>query len=522
MKAVIWARRFVQAAFLLLFLFLFLQTESKGADELGYPVRLFLDFDPLLSLSTLLAAHSVPRAFLLSLVLVVLTAFLGRVFCGWVCPLGTLNQAVGSLRRWPFRHASRGWFRIKYYLLAGLLGAAALSAQWTGFFDPLCLLVRSLSLGVHPAANHAGNAVLDFAYGITGGGSAADFLHAGFRWTFLSLREPHFRQAALLGFLFAGVLALNLVERRFWCRYLCPLGALLGLISRWAFLKRTVSEGCTSCGICDHDCQGAAGAGSTARWKPSECMACFNCGDACPTSSVAFTARVEKGGPPPDLSRRRILASLAVGAAVVPVTRAVPAFRPLHPEPLLIRPPGAREEPEFLERCVKCGECMKVCITGGLQPALLEAGIEGLWSPVLVPRIGYCEYRCTLCGQVCPTGAIRRLSEGEKARVRIGLATIDPGRCLPFAHATSCIVCEEVCPTPTKAIWFEEAPSLRRDGTSVQLKRPRVDLELCIGCGICETKCPVMGTPAIRVTSLGESRSPENQLLLEEAISPYN
>jgi formate hydrogenlyase subunit 6/NADH:ubiquinone oxidoreductase subunit I len=157
---------------------------------------------------------------------------------------------------------------------------------------------------------------------------------------------------------------------------------------------------------------------------------------------------------------------------------------------------------------------MKVCITNGLQPTLLEAGLEGIWSPTLVPRIGYCEYRCTLCGQVCPTGAIKRLQMAEKAKVKIGLAMIDKGRCLPWAHGRPCIVCEEVCPTPTKAIWLEEVGARDRQGKMVMVKQPHVDLELCIGCGICEAKCPVLGRPAIYVSSVGESRSKENQLLL--------
>jgi ferredoxin len=102
----------------------------------------------------------------------------------------------------------------------------------------------------------------------------------------------------------------------------------------------------------------------------------------------------------------------------------------------------------------------------------------------------------------------------EKEKTKIGLAMIDKGRCLPYAHATSCIVCEEVCPTPKKAIWFEEVRVKNRDGKALIVKQPRVDLDLCIGCGICENKCPVLGQPAIYVTSIGESRSKDNQLLL--------
>lgn len=127
---------------------------------------------------------------------------------------------------------------------------------------------------------------------------------------------------------------------------------------------------------------------------------------------------------------------------------------------------------------------MKVCTTNGLQPTLFEAGLEGFWSPMLIPRLGYCEYRCTLCGQVCPTGAIQKLNLEQKAKVRIGLAMIDKSRCLPHAHATPCIVCEEVCPTPKKAIWFDTTMVKDRNGREIVLQQPRVDTELCIGCGI--------------------------------------
>jgi MauM/NapG family ferredoxin protein len=215
-----------------------------------------------------------------------------------------------------------------------------------------------------------------------------------------------------------------------------------------------------------------------------------------------------------DLNRRRVIVSALSGMIAVPLLRAVPNVKAGAGDPVLLRPPGALSEKEFLRRCVKCGECMKACTTNGLQPTLFEAGLEGIWSPLLVPRIGYCEYRCTLCGQVCPTGAIKRLLPEEKAKVRIGLAMIDKSRCLPWAHGRPCIVCEEVCPTSRKAILLKKDRVRDSRGKSVTVKQPQVDLEVCIGCGICEAKCPVLGKPAISVTSLGESRSKENQLLL--------
>ena len=508
------ARRVTQGLFLLLFVLLFLQTEQKGADQLGYPVRLFLDADPLLALATFLSAHALAGGFLLSLALAGLTAVLGRVFCGWACPLGTLHNLAGALRRWRGPQRVRGWFRAKYLLLVFLLAGSAAGLQLTGLFDPLSLLVRHLALGPYPALNFAANAAQDAVYRadlkpLTG---MAEPVFALLKKTVLAFQQPHFAQGALLSALLVAILLLNLGERRFWCRYLCPLGALLGLLGRRALLRREAAEGCNACGACDRECQGGLQASEGNGWIGSECLYCMACDDACPKNAVSFGFG-RPAAPALDLGRRRVLLAGGAGVAAVAAARATPAFDG-RAQPGLIRPPGARPEPEFLARCVKCGECMKVCTTNGLQPTLFEAGPEGIWSPVLVPVRGYCEFSCTLCGQVCPTGAIRALTPAEKARWRIGTAMFDRGRCLPHAHATPCIVCEEVCPTPVKAIWFEEVQVKDRDGRAVALKQPHVDLKLCIGCGICEAKCPVADLPAVRVTSIGETRSKTNQLLL--------
>jgi polyferredoxin len=505
-------RRITQGLFLVLFLFLFLQTESKGEDVLGYPVRLFLDFDPLILITTLLSAHAASVAFYWSLIVIAVTAVLGRVFCGWVCPLGTLNNILGSFNKHAGRRLGAGWHRVKYLVLVFLLSASAFTLQPVGLVDPISLLIRSMSISVMPLADYAARASMDAAY-VLGASDAAESMYSFLRTSVLSFEQPHFRQGLFIGLIFALVLGLNLVERRFWCRYLCPLGALLGLLSRYALLKRTVSEGCTDCGECYTGCQGGA-LEDAEKWKISECLYCMSCDDVCPAGVVRFGFGMKKVEQGLDIGRRRIVVSALSGAVVVPLVRTVPVLKPGAQPPELIRPPGALDEVGFLRRCVKCGECMKVCITNGLQPTLLEAGIEGIWSPVLVPRIGYCEYRCTLCGQVCPTGAIKKIRPEQKGEIKIGLAMIDKNRCLPYAHATPCIVCEEVCPLPRKAIWFEDAKAVKRDGTELKIKQPRVDLELCNGCGICETKCPVGGRAAIYVTSIGETRSTDNRLLL--------
>jgi formate hydrogenlyase subunit 6/NADH:ubiquinone oxidoreductase subunit I len=149
---------------------------------------------------------------------------------------------------------------------------------------------------------------------------------------------------------------------------------------------------------------------------------------------------------------------------------------------------------------------MKVCIGNALHATWLESGLEGVFTPRLIGRIGYCEYNCTLCGQVCPTGAISRLTRKEKQTTVIGRAHFDKNRCLPYAAGIPCMVCEEHCPTPDKAIQFREAETFNSKGKLVRVRQPYVVEERCIGCGICENRCPIGGTAAVLVTAEGESR----------------
>jgi len=499
-----FVRKLSQGSFLLLFLFLFVQTQSKGFDTLGYPVRIFLDFDPLILVSTFLASHAVPKAMLLALATIVLTILLGRVFCGWICPLGTLNNLAGAV---PVRRkaAPAGLYRLKYYLLFILLAASVFGLQFSGIFDPVSIVIRSLTVNLYPVFNRVVTALLG-AVDALGGAGFTDRFYDKLRGSVLAFSQPYYLQAVFVGLIFLAVLLANLVQRRFWCRSLCPLGALLGLLGRFSILGIKVSEGCTGCGACARHCQGDAVTDEGRGRRPSECLVCFDCDDPCPGSAVEYGRGAGRLGV--DLSRRGLITSLASGVFLAPFLRTGQNLS----NPLLIRPPGALSEPEFLKRCVKCGECMKVCITNGLQPTLLEAGLEGIWTPRLVPRIGYCEFHCTLCGQVCPTGAIVRLKREDKLKVKIGLAMIDKSRCLPHSHAMACIACQEVCPTSPKAVWLEEAAVKNQDGATVRLNQPHIDLQRCIGCGICEKVCPVADRPAVYVTSLGESRSPDNQL----------
>lgn len=500
MKLFVWIRRGWQAIFLGLFFFLMLVTTASLIG--GYPVEWFLGLDPLIATTTALSAHSLTRSLLWAVPLVVLTLIFGRFFCGWICPMGVLHQVIGWAGR-PRRAVTRiagnrprALYRVKYWILLVVLGMALAGSNQAGLLDPIAFTWRALATSLLPALD-----------GVVGG-------------PYQGLR--HFHWSTLIAALFLVALALNLFIPRLYCRMLCPLGALLGLLARRSLFRLVrTSESCTDCDACAADCQGAAEPQGARR--TSECMLCLNCAASCPQGAFAyrFLPSPDPSSESIDLGRREALGAALAGIAAVPLARASDGVEP-RPDPRRIRPPGALPEEDFLGRCVKCGACMKVCPTSGLQPALTQAGLEGLWSPILIPRMGYCEQSCILCGQVCPTGAIRLLSLAEKQGqppssepIRIGAAFVDHGRCLPWAMDTACIVCEEVCPASPKAVYFKTETVVARDGKERQLKRPYVDLEQCWGCGICETRCPVFDLAAIRVTSVGETRSPSNRILLK-------
>jgi len=510
-----WLRRTSQILVFAIFVFLFLNTEYKDTDILPYAVNIFLRLDPLVAATTMLAARAIITLVWPALIVVVATLVFGRFFCGWVCPLGTLLDGVSWLiGKRPQRQISEKWYGLKYLALALLTGSALFGFQLVFLFDPISILIRSLAIAVYPGLNFATNALFNTLYetDVTAVTAVSEPVFGFLRNHFLAFEQPYFQTAVFTGILFLAILALEYIDRRFWCRYLCPLGATFGLLGRFGLIRRNVSEpDCTGCGICERECRMGAIGDSPVATDRAECLACFDCEALCPEKAIRFTRTGEvESLAPADPSRRSLLWSIGLGMAAAPLFGSEAIAKTGHPA--RIRPPGALAEDEFLARCTRCGECMRVCIANGLQPALFEAGLAGLWSPVLISRIGYCEYNCTLCGQVCPTGAIEQLQLAKKQKIKIGLAEIDRSRCLPWEGRAECIVCEEHCPTPEKAIRLRHEPVFSITTGKVEtLKRPYVDEKLCIGCGICETKCPLSDRSAIIVTSRGETRGGGNE-----------
>jgi polyferredoxin len=550
-RTLVWVRRGVQVSCLGLFLYLLCQTAFRGAfsaraDQpvrLPLPVEGFLLSDPFVGAMTLLSTHTVYRGLAWGLGILALTLIFGRVFCGWICPFGTLHHFFGWI--FPSRYLSgtrrvdsnktHWWQSGKYYLMYGFLGAAVVGSAIGGLFDPICVAVRAIGLGVLPALQYVGihgsnlAATTNLRPVQNGADAVQDFL-ARSVWT---SNQAYFHQTWFIVFFLVAILFMNRFIPRFWCRALCPLGAFLGVFARFALFGMEKDHAkCTDCNLCLVHCQGADSPQGGVKHRRDECHMCLNCENACPEDVIKFRflPGLKSISPKLDLGRRTALASVAGGAIAIPAMRIANWPDRAYSEKV-IRPPGAVEEREFLDRCIRCAECMKVCPNNALHPAFFEAGIEGLWTPILIPRIGYCEFSCVLCGQVCPTGAIQKIDEKAKMGIgqkpiSMGTAMYDQGRCLPWSMATPCIVCEEFCPTSPKAIWTEDVDVPKRDDKyqgkaeharmlSVRVQRPHVDPSLCVGCGACEKVCPIVDKPAVYVTNAGETRSKTNIILLE-------
>jgi ferredoxin len=324
-----------------------------------------------------------------------------------------------------------------------------------------------------------------------------------------------------------ALVSMNLVIPRFFCRVLCPLGALLGVISRFALFRinRDVHK-CTDCNLCLTRCEGAADPQGAVRL--SECFACMNCIDDCPEDALTFSLvklDTKQVVPAPEMSRRKLLFASVAGLFTYPFIKGHGVNTDENFSGSLIRPPGSVEESQFLAKCIKCDQCINACPTNVLQPATFEeGGVEALWTPVMKFDIGHCQLKCTLCSEVCPTGAIRKVTVEEKlgkgdfetqGPIRLGTAFYDIGRCLPHAMEIPCVVCEEVCPVSPKAIQTKDVETKDVFGNVVVLNKPFIVPDLCIGCGICQTECPVKDERAVYVTAVGESRSGERKLLLK-------
>ena len=308
---IVWLRRGVQTLFLLLFLYLFLQTAYHPIDRPGGPVTLFFDLDPLVLVATWLAGVAVPSALLLSLVTLAVSIGFGRWFCGWVCPFGTLHHAVtylrgGSMTARLERAVYSRRQKCKYLLLIALLLGVLAGVNLVGWLDPFSLFYRSLATAVFPAVNSGLHALFAWLYETDPGLGGArvtklsEPVYQALRTHLLAGGPLQFHMGILIGLIFTGIVALNLWRARFWCRYVCPLGALLGFAGKNPLVRlKKDEEACNDCRLCAAACPAGAcpdaPSGRSQAWKPAECLFCWNCRAACPKQAISFELAVASG-----------------------------------------------------------------------------------------------------------------------------------------------------------------------------------------------------------------------------------
>jgi len=468
-------------------------------------VDLGLRFSPFAALLDSLSVLKPALHYWPGLLILLLTPVLGRFFCGWLCPLGTsfdlwrklfgknaapaASDPVSVFLRWP-----------KYLLFVVLAVSAVFGGPFWGWFDPLALFNRVFTAVLYPFSTYIFTAIASVAGGIPG---FIEFKRSAAKW-FMPESQFHPYQFLSLATLLVVMAALEIWRPRFWCRSICPAGALLGICSSYRLHSRRIDQSCVNCGRCGRECIMGAIDERPRQINPAECIECRTCDNVCPAGTAAIVRLFKPGSPVPrpvDLSKRRLLGSAACGLAIAAGERILPKS-PLDAGDL-IRPPGALDEDSFRRQCIRCLQCVRICASNGacLQPDGVEHGLSGLWAPLAKMRTGYCEYNCNLCGQVCPTGAIRKLTLEEKQKKPLGRAIFDKNFCIPHRRNEDCLVCEEHCPVPDKAIRFEIREGLAPDGTKQMVKYPYVVGEKCLGCGICEHKCPLPGRPGIFVAN---------------------
>lgn len=524
------ARRIVQVLFVIFFVILFIR--ARYPYETGLPSDIFLRFSPLIPLFDFIDQFRISLLFWPALLILLLTPFLGRFFCGWICPLGTTLDATSRVfKSKKDLRKQKDWkvFRpVKFGILVALIVLAIFSIPIWGIFDPLSIFNRALTAVLYPFGTLVFDKGLLQVSRVPFLEDTAYSVYDWFKVVIMPEEQAQVQQVFWITAFFGGILALEAVSRRFWCRNLCPAGAFLGFLSQFRFYERLVGSACPSCGKCQRECKmDAIPQDNVRETNKVECIECFNCGETCPpeVDAIEYKWRWKPYHSPVDFNRRGFLNTTLGSFAGVGLFAIGLKNRNAKAE--IIRPPGSLPENEFLDRCIRCLECVRICESNGrcLQPDGIQTSLLELWAPTAIMREGYCEYNCNLCGEVCPTEAILPLSLEQKHQVKMGLAYFDKNLCIPWAQNEDCLVCEEHCPVPDKAIKFREEEFEAPDGTVRIVKYPYVDKNECIGCGICEFKCPLPGNPGVFVTNENEMRLTEPNIPVQSdessSSNPY-
>lgn len=482
----------ISVVFILLTSVLFIDIFNLIEPEV-YDTVLYLQFIPsfleFASLTSLLSIGFI--------IILLLTIIFGRVYCSTICPLGILQDIVSFIKRkigikekYLFRKADN---QLRYsILLAAVLMAVAGSYFLVYLLDPFSIFGRIITAFVRPVfigLNNTTVMVLE-------------------SFDYYSLKPVEFSGWVLfptfIALLFlALVVYLTIKNGRLYCNTVCPVGTFLGFLAKFSLFRLSVEQiSCTKCGVCEIKCKSSCIDSEKQHIDFTRCVGCFNCLNVCPTEAIEWkfnSVYNTKLTQPVSFEKRNFLVSVSaylLGASSLGfLQKNIEVYK--KNEITVIRkngisPPGSNSIEEFNEKCTACNLCVSVCSTQVLQPSFLEFGFLNMLHPRMNNKYGFCNYKCTECLDICPTGALNPMPVEDKKLTQIGKAKFIKDNCVVYTQKTDCGACAEHC--PTKAVRME----LDRE---VNLKAPEVTDDYCIGCGACEFACPTIPYKAIYVES---------------------
>ena len=411
------------------------------------------------------------------IVILLLSLVFGRVYCSFICPLGMLqdlfifiSRKTGLRKRHVFQSPMHG---IQYFLLGiSVVSAIFGTLSIVNVLDPYSLFGKIAAHLFKSAALFANNMLANLF-------EMSDIY-------LLHIKKQHEIPDSILFFtvFFLCILLLFSIFRgRMYCNSICPVGGILGLVSRVSFFQFAIDgKKCKACRVCEHVCKTGCIDIKRKTIDNSRCVACFNCLGVCAESAVTYSFHMPEQGKQRVQPRRMFMVSIAATACTLLSTGfPVRMIWGRKTETMPITPPGSLSITHFTKTCIGCHLCVSVCPTNVITPVLADYGMFGLMQPKMDYLKGHCDFGCNACGIVCPTGAISQLTPGEKKQVRIGTVILDKEKCIVHVKKRHCGACGEACPT------YAISP--------VQKGRvlfPEINADYCIGCGACEHACPAL------------------------------
>ncbi|MDO4583506.1 MAG: 4Fe-4S dicluster domain-containing protein [Planctomycetia bacterium] len=484
-------RRVLALLFFLVFLFYFLDF----AEILPHETSLFMTWQ-------LVPAWMEKNVAVLA-TLGIVTLLAGRIYCSTICPLGILQDGIAWVaRRFQKKPAYRyespqtamRWGIVGVVVFALALGVTAVLS----LLDPYSAFGR-VATNVFRPVYLTGNNLLAWI-GTQNNNYTFYYVNAAVQ-TLVAFF------VALATLLVVGILAYR--NGRTYCNTICPVGTILGLLSRWSWLRVRISpERCVGCGMCAKKCKGGCIDPKAKTVDNSRCVDCFNCLGTCKFQALTFgiggNAGIGKSLEPSEkvaqkedegtTSRRDFLSFLLLAAATggstsretlelvytgkLPFTRQFP-----------IAPPGAKSIAHLIQHCTACHLCVAKCPVQILKPAVGEYGLEGFLAPRMDFTRGFCNFDCTICSEICPNDAIDILTMAQKHLTQVGKVVFIEDNCVVKVDETNCGACSEHCPT-------QAVQMVPYKGS---LTIPKIDPTICVGCGGCEHICPVRPYRAIYV-----------------------